>query len=50
MIILDEDGDGSMPVVCEASDGTELNNADVDCGEDGDYDDGVCIYSNVDEN
>ncbi|MBU0626857.1 hypothetical protein KKG31_08325 [Patescibacteria group bacterium] len=52
MIILDEDGDGYMPVVCEAEDGSELINADIDCDVDNnfdrDYDDGVCEYNNVD--
>jgi len=31
MIVLDEDGNGDMAVVCEANDGSELDNATVDC-------------------
>jgi len=34
MIILDDNGDGTMPVICEANDGSELANATVDCGID----------------
>jgi len=48
MIILDENGDGSIPVTCEAN-GDELTSADVDCGEDGEYDDGVCTYTDVND-
>jgi len=47
MIIVDEDGDGTMPVVCEANDGSEILNANVSCGANGHYSNGVCIYTDI---
>jgi len=48
MIIVDENGDGTMPVVCQAG-GNDMSNPEVSCGADGQYRNGVCIYDGVDE-
>jgi hypothetical protein len=31
-VFVDDNGDGSIPVICEKLDGTEINNPDIDCG------------------
>jgi len=36
-----------MPVICEASDGSELTNAQIDCGNGTHPIGGVCEYTNI---
>lgn len=49
LLILDDEGDGSMPVVCEDNNGAELNNAIVNCWIDWEYHNGVCRYNNIND-